>query len=1227
MIGAAVQPDIDPGARSGVIGDVGAGAADQPVGPAAARQPVVPRATRQRVRARIAAQHVVERRPDQRFDTAQRIALRIAAAPGRAVQRDRHPAGGGRVIGGVVARAADQHIGARPARQPVVGRITRQHVIARRPAQILDPGQPVTLGVAAAADARRQVHRHRRGRGAVIGHVAARATVQRVGAAAPRQHVVAGPAGQHIVGGVTDQQVVEAAAQHPLDRHQMVAGRVAGRFAPVQIDLDTRGRVRIIGGVEARATVQRVRAQSADQQVVARPAAQRVIAAAAGQHVGEGRAAQFLDSRQPVALGIAAAPRLTVEPDGDAGGGRGIVRGVAAAPAVQHVRPAAADQRVVARPATQYVRPAIAGQRVVERRSGQVLDAGQHIALRIAAAARRAVQSDGHRRARPGIVRHVDAVAAVQPVRTAAADQYVVACAAAQPVVALVADQRVVERGAFQLLDRGQPVARRIPGHRRSVQRRAHPRARPGVAGNVEALAAIQHIGATRALQHVIARTAGQHIGGRIADQPVVEGRSGQPLDPDIGIALRIAARALAAVEIDGHADLAVGEGRAVDTGAAVDPVGPGAAGQHIVLIVADQRVVERRSDQILYPRQRVALRVGTGARGPVQIGGDRRRRRGIAGGVSPFAALQHVRAAAADQQVVALAAIQRVRRRRAVQRVVAIRTEDVLDIGQLVALGVAAMRYRAVQMDLDALQRILRRALLAQEGRGIGNRVAPRAAVDRVRARAAVDDIVAVVAGQRVVERRSGQILDTGIGIALGIAALARARLQVRGNRDVGHFVADRVGPAAALDLVGAGTRDHHVVAITGVDDIARRVGKQHVDRRTGDRIGRLHVRVAGDHLDAEARGYLDGIGIIGAVGRQPQVDGQKEFGLEAVRRRGLARIRQRIGQLDVEAEMRLARRIGHQDAVGIGIAGDDLDIALLGRDDPALVGQLRIFDRIAFGQRRHEHLEQRDALGRHHRADVQRAQRRARRRLRGAVGIDAVGAAGAGDRLARGLCGIVDAGRRTGAAGRSGDDVDLALGGGLDAFLVEQLEIQRGHQLAQPDARTRSVVLAVGRGRRTGRRRRAGRRRGGSERITELLGQPLALFVGRVPLVLLLLLRFLRLGGVLRLDLGRLGLLLGCFLRRLVRDFRRQVQLEQLALFLDLADRADQVGRGEALVEEIDRDRLTRKGCQRHARNDDAAAVGEDQHDVDVDDLRLERRIRDVELGVSVRSERDDL
>ena len=823
------------------------------------------------------------------FDADQGVALGIAARCGRSVERDIDRARRGRIVRGIDPRTAIEHIRASAADQGIIAIAAVERVIARaaadqivavvavklvvaaRPGQRIvecrardpfDIGQGIAFGIAAMADAGGKVDIDRRARGGIVGlvkagaaieHVRARAAHQHVIPGSARQRVIAGPARKRVVAIAAGQAVIAAAAAKPvvigraddrLDPDQLVTGSIPGRAdRAIERDHHARARGGIIDRVKPVTADQRVRSDAADQRVVARAAIQHLVAAAADQPVVIGRTDDMLDVLQHIARGIAADPCRAVEKDRDRAGRGRIIGGVEARSAIQRVGPGAAGQRVVAIAALDPVVARAAAQRIVVRRSDQMFDIADHIALGIAAAADRTVERDIDRRARTRIIHRVDARPAIDRVGTVAthdrvvaiaAQQHVAAFAAIDPVVAGAALDRVVAAAAGQavvigrsdqVLDIEDLIALGIAAKAQpAIEIGGNPAARLRIADRVGAIAAIEHIGARPGDQQVIARTARNRVGGRAAAQRVVVVRSDQHLDIGQLIARGIARGARGARQVDRHRACRMGICHRIGARAAIDLVRTGAALDRVVAVAAKQRVIAR---------------------------------------------------AAADQ-VIAVATVDPVIARRPGQRVIERGSDHALDVGQHIALGIAAGVGRAIEMHVHPVERS-----------GIADRVETGAAIDdiaagaaddqivaiaavqhirataadqRVIARTAVQRVVAVAAGQAVVEIRADDVLDVDQRIALGIAAgtgrsvepdhHCRGRMRIVRGVDAGAAV-ERVGPGAAHQRVVAAAAVKLVAAAAGDQDIIARTADQRIGRRAAR--DRVVIGRALDHLDRD--------------------------------------------------------------------------------------------------------------------------------------------------------------------------------------------------------------------------------------------------------------------------------------------------------------------------------------------------------------------------------------
>src|SRR5262249_22124424 len=95
--------------------------------------------------------------------------------------------------------------------------------------------------------------------------------------------------------------------------------------------------------------------------------------------------------------------------------------------------------------------------------------------------------------------------------------------------------------------------------------------------------------------------------------------------------------------------------------------------------------------------------------------------------------------------------------------------------------------------------------------------RVEPATAVDDVVALAAIDRIGVAVAGQRVVELRTDEVLDLEDGIAFGVTAMTGMRREVDVHCGIRGAVVKRVDAVTAADEIAAFAGEDRVVAFAG--------------------------------------------------------------------------------------------------------------------------------------------------------------------------------------------------------------------------------------------------------------------------------------------------------------------------------------------------------------------------------------------------------------------------
>ena len=869
--GARRQADRDARGRTGIAHRIGARAAIEHVRARAAFDHVVARAARQVVDPGIAGQAVVIARTHDPFDRGQRVARGIAAAVGAAGKVDRDRAGRFRIVRGIGARTAVEHIRARARDERVVARTAGKAAAAGRGAKrigigrtgdVLDADIAIARSVAARAGARRQVDGDRRARPRIVGGIATGATVQRVRAAKPCERVIARTAGQHVVARIAGQHVGLGRTDQVLDIGQGVALRIATRAgARRQVDAHARARPGIARRVGAGAAVEHVRARAADQHVVARAADQRIGTAIARQNVCLRRTDHPLDARQRIAIRIAANARTSRKINTHASRRRRIIRRVKSRAAVEGICAALACEDIVAETAGEDVGVGIAGQRVGIDGAGDVLEPRQHVARGVAAGylCGGEIEVDGHARARAGVADRVDPGAAVEHVRAAKALDRVVATLTLNGVGSAAAGQIVVVAvRPGDILDCDQRVALR-PAARCAAggQVHRHTGRRSAIADPVDPRAAVERVGTQIGIEPVVARASAQHTARRRGQQHVVVRRTGNVLDVDIAIALGIAADTGIAAhahalrrlgrsgQVDHHPRRRRGIIRRVAAGAAIEHVRAAepckhviarAALQHVGIGIARQRVGKGRTGDILKPRQRIAQRIAQRPGARRQADRDARGRTGIAHRIGARAAIEHVRARAAFDHVVARAARQVVDPGIAGQAVVIARTHDPFDRGQRVARGIAAAVGAAGKVDRDRAGRF-------RIVRGIG----ARTAVEHIRARARDERVVARTAGKaaaagrgakRIGIGRTGDVLDADIAIARSVAARAGARRQVDGDRRARPRIVGGIATGATVQRVRAAKPCERVIARTAGQHVVARIAGQHVGLGRTDQV-----------------------------------------------------------------------------------------------------------------------------------------------------------------------------------------------------------------------------------------------------------------------------------------------------------------------------------------------------------------------------------------------------
>ena len=483
---------------------------------------------------------------------------------------------------------------------------------------------------------------------------------QRVATAAAQQDVIAGTAGQRLVGGRPGDGVGKAGAKHPLNGDQPVTVCIAANACTTVQRQDYPGqRKRVDSRVKACATIYRVAAGATGENIVpgialqhiaARHARKPVIAqttdkgltaAAAGNDIIKGRANNFFNGSQHIALRLAARPGRTVHGDLDAGEGGGVVCPVLSVTAIDQVSAKAANDQVITCLAAQGVatiaarQPVVAGatikalsccsagQIIRFARTGQPFDGGQGVTLRITAKTSAREQVDRHPGHAGRIVRMVKARSPGQYVRTCATDQRVITSATQQRVIARQtgdpvgasatfngigidrATQNIVKRRAKQTLDLRQRIAGSITSRaRQTVKSDAHFSGRYAVVSRVKPGPANQCVNAGAAHQTVITRTAVKRLSRKAAGQHVIQRRADQPLDIAQRITLRIAAQTRAGEQRHLNTSRRGRIGDSVKASAAKQRICPAKACQRVIAVIAFQRFIRRRTRHLVAKRR-----------------------------------------------------------------------------------------------------------------------------------------------------------------------------------------------------------------------------------------------------------------------------------------------------------------------------------------------------------------------------------------------------------------------------------------------------------------------------------------------------------------------------------------------------------------------------------------------------------------------------------------------
>src|SRR5262245_16775289 len=224
----------------------------------------------------------------------------------------------------------------------------------------------------------------------------------------------------------------------------------------------------------------------------------------------------MLDEFERVALRGAARAltRGQIDPDADAGVAVGRRVDVAAKDAsTQMVGTEATDEEVVALAALEHVGAVVADQLIVEGGADQVFDVDQRVAVGRAVESAPERQADRDACVGIDVQRRVDAVAAIEVVSAAVSAQAVVAILAQKHVGGVIAFEPIVDGGADQIFNIAQQVTLGIAAEAASrAQADADAAGGVRVGGRVDAVAAVENVGAAAALQRVVTAATGQPV-------------------------------------------------------------------------------------------------------------------------------------------------------------------------------------------------------------------------------------------------------------------------------------------------------------------------------------------------------------------------------------------------------------------------------------------------------------------------------------------------------------------------------------------------------------------------------------------------------------------------------------------------------------------------------------------------------------------------------------------
>ena len=409
----------------------------------------------------------------------------------------------------------------------------------------------------------------------------------------------------------------------------------------------------------------------------------------------------------------------------------------------------------------------------------------------------------------PGAEYEVRALPAAQRVIARGAQQRVRTRAAHQKVVRGIADQQVVAGAADGALDIDHQVALgTTAGGVMRQQADGEVRGLGGIDSDVEAGAAIEHIGATGTGQRIGALGAEKLVRLHAAGQRIIAAASDNPFDAVQRIAIGAAAARRAEGEVDDEIGRLLRVGEKVGARAALDHVATGATGQRVRARGPAQRIGARTADQQVHhgaakqaviPRaahqaldrdQAIGLRRAAEARAKCQVHRDHGRVMGVGDDVESLATIQQVTAAAAHQRVRTRAAGDLVRTRRAGQIIVAAAADEAVHALDRIAFGIATAGGAGAEINHDISgfrrvgQQVAARPAIHQVGaRAADQRIRASRANQRIGAGTTFDLVVSAIAEQAITACAAHERLDPQQAVAFRPAASAAPGCQVDGD------------------------------------------------------------------------------------------------------------------------------------------------------------------------------------------------------------------------------------------------------------------------------------------------------------------------------------------------------------------------------------------------------------------------------------------------------------